>query len=76
MNTYDEVLTIARQLSPSDKARLLADISTALRQDLTEAETSKQSLYGALTDLGVAPSSEDIDQARREMWHNFPREDI
>jgi hypothetical protein len=23
-----------------------------------------------------APSAEEIDQARREMWGNFPREDI
>ncbi|GEM_PF-1963916 len=35
----------------------------------------KRSLNGLLTDLGPAPSAEDIDEARREMWGNFPRED-
>jgi hypothetical protein len=36
----------------------------------------KRSLLGLLADLGPAPSAEDIDEARREMWANFPRDDI
>jgi hypothetical protein len=76
MNTYDEVLTIAQQLSPTDKARLLEDISAALRRDLAQAETKtpKRSLLGLWE--GVSVSEADIDEARREMWGNFPREDI
>jgi hypothetical protein len=27
-------------------------------------------------DLGPAPSAEDIDEIRHEMWAGFPREDI
>lgn len=75
MDAYDEVLTIARQLSPGDKARLLEDISAALRRDLMQAasQTPKRSLYGRFADLGPAPSAEDIDEARREMWGDFPR---
>jgi hypothetical protein len=75
-NTYDDVLSIAQQLSPSDKARLLEDISAALRRDLVQAQPPGQSLYGAFADLGMAPSAEEIDAARQEMWGNFPREDI
>ena len=78
MTTYEQVLTIAEQLSPNDKARLLEDISAALRRDLANTETAtkktKQSLLGLWE--GVDVSAEDIDEARREMWGNFPREDI
>lgn len=76
MNTYDDVLSIAQQLSPSDKARLLEDISAALRRDLAQAVSKKpkQSLLGLWEDTKV--SEEDIDAARREMWREFPREDI
>lgn len=78
MNTYDDVLSIARQLSPSDKARLLEDISAALRRDLVQPETEKKKPKRSLLGLweGVSISEEDIDEARREMWGNFPREDI
>jgi len=76
MNTYDDVLNSARQLSASDKARLLEDISAALRRELTQATVQKprQSLLGLWE--GVSISEDDIDEARQEMWGNFPREDI
>jgi len=32
-------------------------------------------LIGLCADLGAAPSAEDIDEARREMWARFPRDD-
>jgi hypothetical protein len=32
-------------------------------------------LIGLCADLGPAPSAEDIDEARREMWASFPRDD-
>jgi len=76
MNTYDDVLNVAQQLSPNDKARLLEDISAALRRDLVQPQPPGQSLYGAFADLGTAPSAEEIDAARQEVWGNFPREDI
>jgi hypothetical protein len=41
-----------------------------------ETPSPKQSLYGLWADLGIDISEEDIDQIRREMWGNFPREDI
>jgi hypothetical protein len=34
------------------------------------------SAAGLWADLDVDINSEDIDEARREMWGNFPREDI
>ena len=77
-NTYDDALSIAQQLSPNDKARLLEDISAALRRDLIQTETASKKPKRSLLGLweGVSVSKEDIDEARREMWSNFPREDI
>ncbi len=41
-----------------------------------EDKQPRKSLLGLWADLGPAPSAEDIDEARREMWANFPRDDI
>jgi hypothetical protein len=63
-------------LSPVDKVRLVEQIMTTLERDLMQSSKKpKRSLYGIWADLGPAPSAEDIDEARREMWANFPRED-
>jgi len=35
-----------------------------------------KSLKGLWADLGVSISEKDIAEARREMWQNFPRDDI
>jgi len=34
----------------------------------------RRALLGVLKDFGSAPSAEEIDEARREAWANFPRE--
>ncbi|MBE2269989.1 MAG: hypothetical protein IAE80_17255 [Anaerolinea sp.] len=49
--------------------RLLARMKTTAKPS-----TPRKSLYGLWE--GVEVSAEDIDEARREMWGNFPREDI
>ena len=35
-----------------------------------------QPVRGLLQDLGPAPSEDAIDEARRELWAGFPREDL
>lgn len=44
----------------------------------TEIEAPKplRSLYGLWQDAGLNLSAEEIDEARHEMWRNFPREDL
>ncbi len=73
----DQILDLTQRLSSRDKLRLIDSLA---RQLLQEAEpthpTPRPSLRGALAHLGPAPSAEDIDEARREAWANFPREDI
>lgn len=87
----EEVQALASRLVPLDKIKLLERIAAMLEDELgsdhtmgaqkieqTITQTSKprRSLLGLWTTLGTAPSSEDIEEARREIWANFPRGDI
>ncbi len=35
-----------------------------------------RNVKGLWADLGVSLSTEEIDAAQREMWENFPRNDL
>jgi hypothetical protein len=70
--TLDTVLELAQQLSSSDQLRLVARLSDTLAD--REPPPPVTSTYGLLAHLGPAPSEEDIDEVRREMLANFPRE--
>lgn len=77
--TYEQVLNLAQLLKPSDQARLISHLAEVIENTFEAQETSptaRRSLRGLLADLGPAPSAEDIDEARREMWGNFPRDDF
>lgn len=73
--TYDTVVDLVLRLSRADRARLIAQVAPTLVED-TAVKPPKQSSYGILADLTIDLSAADIDEARREMWKNFPREDI
>jgi hypothetical protein len=69
------ILTLALQLSDSDKARLIAKLATALGNSLHGTPANpRKSLCGLWR--GLELTDQDIAQARHEMWDNFPREDI
>lgn len=75
--TLNEVFSLAKKLSPRDKLRLIEHIAPEIERDLTTVTPEpRKSLWGLWADLGPAPSAEEIDEARREAWGNFPREDI
>ena len=75
--TLEEALDLVKQLSPVDKARLIERIVPDIERELTATQPApRKSLWGLCADLGPAPSAEEIGQARREEWANFPREDI
>jgi len=75
--TLNEVLNLATQLFSVDKVRLMQHILTEIEQALmNDQEKPRRSLWGLCADLRAAPSAEDIDEARREIWANFPRGDI
>jgi hypothetical protein len=71
----DEVLELARQLSPSEKARLIEQVAPEAQHEVAKARTAAgASLLGLAKDLGPAPSADEIDAARAEAWSNFPRD--
>ena len=77
--TLDQVLGLAQQLSPRDQARLVVRLAPAIERALDQPPTMpipRTPVRGRFVDLGPAPSAEEIDEARREAWANFPREDI
>ena len=75
--TLEEVLDLAKRLSLVDKVRLIERVAPQIERELGAAQpAARKSLWGLCADLGPAPSAEEIDQARREEWDNFPREDI
>jgi hypothetical protein len=73
---FEQLVNAALRLTPIEKVRLVERVVSTLENDLTVEKTPKRSLLGLWADLGAAPTSEDIDEARREIWGNFPREDI
>ncbi|MEW6741623.1 MAG: hypothetical protein AB1486_02595 [Planctomycetota bacterium] len=74
MTTVELIAEKARDLPP-DKQQELLDFADFLRVRCG-AKRPLKSLAGLCEDLGIDISAEDIDQARREMWGSFPREDI
>ena len=73
--TLEQVVSLARRLSPVEKIRLIERIAPDIERDM-RPQQPRRSLLGLCADLGPAPSTEDIDEIRREMWVDFPREDI
>jgi hypothetical protein len=71
--SLEQIITVSDTLSPLEKVRLVEHVMNSLKSDI-EPKTPRTLLYG-LWD-GVNISSEDIDEARKQMWGTFPREDI
>lgn len=74
----EQVKRLATKLSPEEKTRFaqwLAETSDAQVGSSTPTKPQR-SLYGLCADLGPGPTDEDIEEVRREMGVNFPREDI
>lgn len=77
--TLEQVLKLANQLSPLEKVQLIEQVAPDLEAPLeafSKGRRPLQSARGICADLGPAPSSEEIDEVRKEMFKNFPREDI
>ncbi len=85
-------MTVNLPLPPSEEARLAALarakgvttealIAQLIRRALAEVAEAgptrpTRSLHGLLAKYGPAPSAEEIDQNRAEMFANFPRTDF
>src|SRR5689334_611731 len=70
--TLDEVVELAKRLSPAEQARLIERVAPEVARALAaEGPAAGVPLLGVLEDLGPAPSGEEIDHARREAWAGY-----
>lgn len=70
-----EIKALARQLSWRDKVRLIQWIAPQIERDLQNRPSSaQQPLRGLWRELDLTET--DIDQARKELWADFPREPL
>ena len=69
--TIEEAVVAKLRELPSEKQQKVLDFARSLG---TEKKRPLKSGYGLWKDLGISISEEDIDEARKEMWGNFPRE--
>jgi hypothetical protein len=69
-------LTVLEKLRvlPLEKQREVLDFVEFLERK-TVPKPSPRSVMGALAHLNIHVTEEDIAEARREMWGNFPREE-
>ena len=74
--TLGEVVELAKRLSPAEQARLIEQVAPEIARALGAGAgrpAAGVSLLGLVKDLGPAPSTEEIDEARREAWAGFAR---
>jgi hypothetical protein len=73
--TLEEAFAFVRQLSPVDKARLIERMVPDIERELRAAQlTPRVSLRGLWRGLDI--TGDEIDQAREDMWSEFPRKDV
>ncbi len=75
-NLVEEITAVAATLPLEKQHEVLDFVEFIAQKNNAQSRAPRQSLYGLWADLGLEVTSEDIDEARREMWANFPREDI
>jgi hypothetical protein len=71
--SLDYTLVQKLQALPYDKQREVMDFVEFLAEK-NRPSRPRRSFLGALAHLNIPCSEEDIAEARREMWGNFPRE--
>lgn len=74
MSVEQAILDAVRSL-PLDKQQEILSHATRLREQTTPRKPFR-SIKGILAGRGISISAQAIDEARREMWKHFPREDI
>lgn len=76
MSKVDEALSMLEQFSAVEKIQVIERLVGMLGREIPQEPAPLKSLYGLWADLNIDVSEEDIAEVRREMWANFPREDI
>jgi hypothetical protein len=74
MSIERSVIQKILSLTPDQQREVMEFVETL--QKTSAQPRRRRSLMGLFSDLNIHISEEDIAEARREMWGNFPREDI
>jgi hypothetical protein len=74
IKTMEEALAIVNQLPAKEKARLIGKLAEELADEKLPQQPGNP-FRGILSRLGSAPSAEEIDEVRREMWAGFAEGD-
>ena len=72
--TIEQSLIEAVRSLPPEKQQKLLEHANQLRK--SSPRKPRKSGRGLWADLNISLSAEEIDEARREMWKNFPRDDF
>jgi hypothetical protein len=75
MISLEQAILEAVRSLPSDKQREVLGHATRLREQ-NFSQKPFRSIKGLWADLGVSMAAEEIEETRRAMWKNFPREDV
>jgi len=72
--TVEQIIDLARQLSPLDKRKILEQLKPDIEvaPNVSPPPTASRSLRGMFK--GIRIGEDEIQEARREMWRNFPRQ--
>jgi hypothetical protein len=74
MSLEQAILEAVRAL-PAEKQQEVLNHAARLRDEAGKKSPFK-SIKGLWADLGISLSPKEIEENQREMWRNFPREDI
>jgi hypothetical protein len=74
MSIVEQIAETVRLLPPERQQEVLDFVEFLARRCV--AGTPRHSSEGLWADLDIHITDEDIDEVRREMWQNLPREDI
>lgn len=68
------ILEVVRALPPEKQQEILEHAEKLRRQ--SKPSTPRWSGKGLWADLNIALTAREIEENQREMWKNFPRDDI
>jgi hypothetical protein len=74
MSVSESIIKKLESLTPEQQQEVERVVETLA--DSNKRNRQRRSLMGLFADLNIHITEEDIAEARREMWGNFPREDI
>jgi len=72
MSVSESVIKKIESLTPEQQREVLEFVDSLAKAQ--NRKKPRRSLLGLCSDLGIHITENDIAEARREMWGNFPRE--